>query len=46
MYGYPKEEASHIAIDTIKEINNKNIDVKFVCFEEYDYKLYIEYLTK
>ena len=46
IYGYPKEEASHIAIDTIKGINNKNIDVKFVCFEEYDYKLYIEYLTK
>ena len=46
IYGYPKEEASHIAIDTIKEINNKNIDVKIVCFEDYDYKLYIEYLTK
>lgn len=46
IYGYPKEEASQIAIDTIKEINNKNIEVKFVCFEDYDYKLYIEYLTK
>ena len=45
IYGYPKDEACKIAIDTIRECINKNIDVKFVCYEELDYKLYINYLN-
>ena len=40
IYGYPKEEASVLAVNTIKEINNSNIDVIFVCFENIDYNLY------
>ncbi len=44
IYAYPKEEACKIAIDTIKEYANKNIKVKFVCFDEINYNLYINYL--
>ena len=40
IYHFPKKEASLIAINTVKEINNPNIKVIFVCFEEEDYKLY------
>lgn len=40
VYHFPKDKASSIAVNTIKEINNPNIDVIFVCFEEEDYKLY------
>ena len=46
IYGYPKDEACKIAVDTIKEYANKNIEVKFVCYEDIDYKLYLEYLNK
>lgn len=45
IYGYPKDEACKLAIDTIKEINNPNIEVKFVCFGELDYKLYLNKLN-
>lgn len=45
IYGYPKEEACRIAIDTIKEYASNNIKVKFVCYGELDYKLYINYLN-
>ena len=45
IYGYPKDEACKIAIDTVKEYINENIEVKFVCFEELDYKLYLNYLN-
>ena len=45
IYGYPKDEACKIAIDTIKECSNEKIKVKFVCFEELDYKLYMNYLN-
>ena len=44
IFGYPKEEACHIAVDTIKKINNTNIKVLFVCYEGIDYNLYKEYL--
>lgn len=44
IYAYPKEEACKIAVDTIKEINNENINVIFTCFDEFDYNLYYEYL--
>ena len=40
IYHFPKKEAALIAINTVKEINNPNIKVIFVCFEEEDYKLY------
>ena len=45
IYGYPKDEACKIAIDTVKETNNMNIDVYFVCYEDLDYKLYLNYLN-
>jgi len=41
IYGYPKKEASKIAVDTIKEINNPKIKVIFVCHSDEDYQLYI-----
>ena len=44
IYRYPKEEACLIAIDTIEEIDNQNIDVIFVCFGDYDYELYCQNL--
>ena len=46
IYGYPKDEACKIAIDTIKEFSNNNINVKFVCYGEIDYKLYLNYLNQ
>ena len=45
IYGYPKDKACEIALNTIKQHSNKNIEVKFVCYEEIDYKLYINYLN-
>ena len=45
IYGYPKDEACKIAIDTIKEYTSDKIKVKFVCYEEVDYKLYLNYLN-
>lgn len=41
VYHYPKEEAKEIAINTVKEVDNPNIKVIFVCFEEEDYNLYL-----
>ena len=45
IYGYPKDEACKIAIDTVKEYVSDKIEVKFVCYEELDYKLYLNYLN-
>ena len=45
IYGYPKDEACKIAIDTVKEHSNQNLEVKFVCYEELDYKLYMNYFN-
>ena len=45
IYGYPKDEACIIAIDTVKKYANGNIEVKFVCYDELDYKLYINYIN-
>ena len=42
VFGYPKEEASLIAVNTIKEINNKNIKVIFACYEVADYQIYVK----
>lgn len=46
VYNYPKDEASHVAVTTIKEIDNSKIKVIFVCFEEVDYKLYMSEISK
>ena len=40
VYGYPQEDAAKIAYQTIKTINNPNIDVIFVCFLNEDYEIY------
>ena len=45
-YGYPKEEASLIAVDTIKKINNPKIKVIFVCYSELDYQIYLKNVHK
>jgi len=42
VYKYPKEEASQIAVDTIREINNSKIEVIFVCFSDLDYQIYLK----
>ena len=46
LYKYPKDEASKIAVDIIKSINNDHINVLFVCYEDADYDLYKEYLKE
>jgi len=46
VYGYPKDEACKIAIETIMEFANSNTIVKFVCYEQLDYKLYMNYFNK
>lgn len=40
IYHFPRDLACAIAVDTIKEINNKNIHVIFCCFLDEDYNLY------
>lgn len=43
VYGYPKEEAAKIAIDTVKKFisENRQLDkVVFVCFDKENYKIY------
>src|SRR6187399_736723 len=43
IYGYPKEEAAGIAINTVKEFLDQNdliTKVYFVCFDEENYQLY------
>ncbi|MDR0911474.1 MAG: macro domain-containing protein [Methanobrevibacter sp.] len=41
VFKYPKYEACKIAVDTIKEINNPNIIVIFVCHGDMNYKYYL-----
>ena len=40
VYHFPKEDASIIAISTVKEFDNDKIDVSFVCFDEESYNIY------
>ncbi len=40
IYHFPKRDASLIAVNTVKEVNNSNIEVMFVCYEDEDYLLY------
>ncbi len=42
IYGYPKEKASKIAVDTIREIDNSKIKVIFVCHGDVDYQIYLK----
>lgn len=42
VFGYPKREASLIAVKIIKEINNSKIKVVFCCYGDENYQLYIE----
>jgi O-acetyl-ADP-ribose deacetylase len=47
VYGYPKEEAAEIAIQSVKEFllkNNLPETVYFVCFDEENYSIYREKL--
>jgi len=45
VYGYPKEEAAKIAIDTVRSSRLSEIEkVFFVCFDEKNYQLYLSYL--
>ncbi len=41
-FGYPKEEASRIAIKTIKEIKPEKITVIFCCYGALDYQIYLK----
>lgn len=49
IYGFPKEEAAEIAINTVNTFLEKNQlpkQVFFVCFDEKNYRLYYEILNK
>ena len=41
---FPKEDACKVAVDTVREVNNDNVNVIFTCFDDYDYNLYYDYL--
>lgn len=45
VYHFPKEDASKIAINTVKKFNNENIKVYFVCFDEESYNIYASNLV-
>lgn len=48
VYGYPKQEAATIAVQTVKQFlqNNQSIDhVIFVCFDDENFKIYRQLLT-
>ncbi|HLF34664.1 MAG TPA: O-acetyl-ADP-ribose deacetylase [Cyclobacteriaceae bacterium] len=43
VYGYPKKEAAHVAVKTVKEFLDINPGIKkvtFVCFDEESFKIY------
>ncbi len=40
VYGYPKEEAARVVINTLNNLSYPNINVIFACFSENDYKIY------
>ena len=47
VYGFPKEEAAKIAIETIMMVESKHIEeVIFICFDETNYNLYDVALKK
>lgn len=49
VYGYPKDQACKIAVDTTFEFLSKNEYPKkviFVCFDDENYRIYKDYLVK
>lgn len=45
IYGFPKNEAAKIAIETVKQFPVESIqEIVFVCFDEENYKLYEQLL--
>ncbi len=45
VYGFPKIEAAHIALETVVKFLNEvdnTLDVTFVCFDNVNYKIYQE----
>lgn len=45
IYRFPKERAAEIAVSTVKEflsVNNTEIEVTFVCFDDENYRIYDE----
>ncbi len=40
VYGYPKEDAARVVIDTLDNLNYPNINVIIACFSEKDYRIY------
>ena len=40
IYGFPKELACEIAVNTCRENKSKNLEVTFCCFDRYDLALY------
>ena len=49
VYGYPKDQAAVIAVDTVRKTLSETPGIQrvvFVCFDEENYKLYEEQLAK
>ncbi len=49
IYGFPKNEAAEIAINAVNyflENNQQSIQVTFVCFDEENYRIYNEIITR
>lgn len=49
VYGFPKQSAVKIAFDTVMdslEIYSSIEEVRFVCFDDYNYELYLELYNK
>lgn len=41
-FGFPKDLGAEIAVETMKELNNLNINILFVCYETTDYQIYVK----
>ncbi|OKL40522.1 O-acetyl-ADP-ribose deacetylase [Pontibacter flavimaris] len=50
VYGYPKDKAAKVAVETVKSyLQEHNLSIKrvvFVCFDEENYRLYQELIAK
>lgn len=44
IYGYPKEQAAAIAINTCRQFAHSGLNITFCCFEQEDVKIYEELL--
>lgn len=45
VYGYPKEEAARVVIDTLNNLSYDNINVIITCYSDLDYEIYRKYLN-